>query len=533
MSLQRIENETDVLVIGAGASGAALTWRLTQAGVRVVCLEQGDWVAPEDIPTTRPDWEIARQTLWSPNPNVRRRPEDYPVRDDETPIKPQMFNGVGGSTIMWSCFCPRFHPDDFKVHSTDGVAADWPLTYEELAPYYDLNDRLMGMSGLAGDPSVPPRTPRPMPPLSIGAGGRKLAAAFDALSWHWWPGDIARNSVPYEGRGACNNCGSCEAGCLNGAKATVDVAYWPSAIKQGAELRTGARVFEITIGADGRATGALYYDRRGSIVRVTASAVVLAANGIGTARLLLLSQPPSFPDGLANSSGLVGRNLMFHPIAAVSGVFDEPFDEDGGGAASILSNEFYGTRPGRDFVRGYMLAGPRAQAPLATALGAFGRRVPWGLGHHEAFEHLFGRTGFLVICGEDLPHESNRVLLDATLQDSDGIPAPRLVYRLDDNSKSLLRHGIARSKEVWDAAGAIETIEIPLLAQTGFHLMGTARMGDDPKTSVVDRFGRSHDIDNLFIVDGSVFVTGAAVNPTPTIQALALRTADHMLATSH
>jgi choline dehydrogenase-like flavoprotein len=224
---------------------------------------------------------------------------------------------------------------------------------------------------------------------------------------------------------------------------------------------------------------------------------------------------------------------MFHPIAAVTGVFDRPFDEDQGGAASILSNQFYGTRRGHDFVRGYMLAGPRTQAPVATSVGAFGRRMPWGARHHEEFERLFGHAGLLVICGEDLPHESNRVLLDSELKDSDGIAAPRLVYELDQNSRNMIRHGMQRSKEIWDAAGASETIEIPLLAQTGFHLMGTARMGDDPRSSVVDRYGRSHDVDNLFIVDGSVFVTAAAVNPTPTIQALALRTADHMLATRH
>jgi len=224
---------------------------------------------------------------------------------------------------------------------------------------------------------------------------------------------------------------------------------------------------------------------------------------------------------------------MHHPIAGMSGVFDGPFDEDGGGAASILSNEFYGTRPGRDFVRGYMLAGPRSQAPLATALGAFGRRPRWGEGHHAEFEHLFARAGFLVTCCEDLPDEANRVELDPALTDSDGIPAPKLVYQLDDNTKRMIRHALDRSREIWDAAGAAETIEVPLLAQAGFHLMGTARMGDDPAKSVVDRFGRCHDVDNLFIVDGSVFVTCAAVNPTPTIQALALRTADHMLASRH
>jgi choline dehydrogenase-like flavoprotein len=523
--------ETDVLVIGAGASGAALSWRLSEAGIGVVCLEQGDWVRPERIPADRRDWEIARMTWWSPNPNVRRHADDYPVNDADTPIKPLMFNGVGGSTIMWSCFNPRFHPGDFRVRSSDGVADDWPLTYDELAPYYDLSDRLMGVSGVAGDPSVPARSPRPMPPLPLGAGGRKVAAALEKLGWHWWPGDVARNSVPYDGRPACNNCGACEMGCGAGAKGSADVTYWPKALRNGVELRTGARVFQVTTDKAGRATGALYFDRSGAMRRLAARAVVMAANGVGTPRLLLLSKSARHPDGLANSSGLVGRNLMHHPIAAVSGIFDRAFDEGTAGAgASVLSNEFYGTRRGRDFVRGYMLAGPRIHGPLATALGAWGQGLPWGKAHHRRFDQLFGRTGGMVVCCEDLPRETNTVTLDPGLTDSDGIPAPKLTYALDDNSRSMIRHGIERSKEIWEAAGAVETIERPLLSQAGFHLMGTARMGDDPARSVVDRWGRAHDVPNLFIVDGSVFVTSAAVNPTPTIEALALRTADHMIA---
>jgi choline dehydrogenase-like flavoprotein len=257
----------------------------------------------------------------------------------------------------------------------------------------------------------------------------------------------------------------------------------------------------------------------------------MASNGIGTPRLLLLSTSARFPDGLANSSGLVGKNLMHHPIAAVSGIFDRPFDGGTAGAgASVLSNEFYGSKPGRDFLRGYMLAGPRIHAPLATALGAWGKGLPWGRDHHAAFERLFSRAGAMIICCEDLPNEANTVTIDPDLKDTDGIAAPKLAYTVDDNSKRMIRHGLDRSKEIWDAAGAIETIERPLLAQAGFHLMGTARMGNDPKTSVVDRWGRAHDVPNLFIVDGSVFVTCAAVNPTPTIEALALRTADHIIA---
>ncbi len=523
--------DTDILVIGAGASGAALSWRLAEAGIKVICLEQGDWVKPKDIPIDRPDWELARMSWWSPNPNLRRLPEDYPVNDADTPIKPLMFNGVGGSTIMWSCFNPRFHPHDFKVRSTDGVAADWPLSYDELAPHYELSDRMMGVSGIAGDRSVPSRFERPMPPLPIGPGTKTVIDAFDKLGWHWWPGDVARNSTAYDGRPACNNCGACEMGCPSGAKGTSDVTYWPKALKLGAQLRTGARVFEITTDKAGRATGALYYDRKGKVQRVTAGAVVMASNGVGTPRLLLLSKSALFPDGLANSTGLVGKNLMHHPIAAVSGIFDRPFDGGTAGAgASILSNQFYGSQPGADFVRGYMLAGPRIHAPLATALGAWGKSLPWGERHHAEYERLFGRAGAMIICCEDLPVETNTVTIDPDLKDSDGIPAPKLTYAVDDNSKKMIRHGLDRSKEIWDAAGAIETIERPLLAQAGFHLMGTARMGNDPKTSVVDKWGRAHDVPNLFVVDGSVFVTCAAVNPTPTIEALALRTADHIIA---
>lgn len=523
-------SDTSVLVIGAGASGAALSWRLSQAGIKVICLEQGDWVKPEEIPSDRPDWERARMSWWSPYPNARGLPQDYPIVDDESPIKPLMFNGVGGSTIIWSGFHPRFHPDDFRIHSVEGVGDDWPLTYDELEPYYDLADRVLGVSGVAGDPSVPMRAKRPMPPLPLNRGAQILIDAFEKKGWHWWPADMARNSIVYDGRAACNHCGACEMGCRRGAKGGVELSFWPAAVENGAELRTGARVSEIIVRDDGRVTGALYIDRSGATQRVTADAVVLAANGIGTPRLLLHSRSSRFPDGLANGSGLVGRNLMFHPIAAVTGVFDRPFDPTGGAGVSFLSNEFYGAGPNRDFARGYMLAGPRVHGPLATALGAWGQPIRWGAEHHKDFDELFGHCGALVISCEDLAHESNCVTLDPDAKDGDGIPAPRIAYAVDDNSRKMIRHAIDRGNELWEAAGAARTIERPLIAQAGFHLMGTARMGDDSSRSVVDRWGRAHDAPNLFIIDGSVFVTSAAVNPTPTILALALRTADHMIA---
>ena len=308
----------DILIIGSGASGAAVAWRLSDAGFRVLCLEQGRWQKPQEYPTRFADWEFRAATSFSYNPNVRGLPEDYPVNDSESAISPLMFNAVGGSTIHWTAHAPRFHPSDFKVRSLDSVADDWPITYADLEPYYDLNDAWMGCSGIAGDPANPPRATRPMPPLPLGPDGERIARGFDRLGWHWWPSDSYINSQQYRGRAACNNCGPNGLGCAEQAKGSTDVTYWPVAIANGVELRTGARVFEITTGADGRATGAKYLDADGAVQFQPARAVIVAANGVGTPRLLLLSKSDRHPSGLANSSGLVGRNLMFHPYAMIS-----------------------------------------------------------------------------------------------------------------------------------------------------------------------------------------------------------------------
>lgn len=522
----------DVLVIGAGAAGAAATWRLARAGIRVLCLEQGDWVKPESLRSADPAWERHRLQDWNPNPNIRRLPADYPIDDRHSPLRPLLFNGVGGSTVMWSGFNPRFRPGDFRVRRCDGVADDWPLTYPELAPYYDLADAIQGVSGVAGDPAYPPRQVAPLPPLPMSPSGLRLIDAFEALGWHWWVADRASRSQPDGDLAACNGCGVCEMACPRRAKGSTDVTLWPAALAAGARLETGARVREITVAADGRATGALYIDRTGAEHQARAAAVIVAANGIGTPRLLLASRSNRFPDGLANSSGLVGRNLMFHPIAYVSGVFADLLHGHLGPSPSVVySHQFYASDPSRGFVRGYMLSGLRGHGPLTMALGAWAEVAPWGRDHHRRFARVLGRTGSIAILGEDLPDQRNRVTLSPTLTDSDGIPAPELHYSVDDNSRRLLDHGIAQASQALMAAGARETVVMPLLRDAGFHLMGTARMGNDPRHSVVDRWGRSHDVPNLFLCDGSVFVTSAAVNPTPTILALALRTADHIIAT--
>ncbi len=518
----------DVVIIGAGASGGAVAWSLAETKMRIVCLEQGDWVKPTDYPSNGRDNEARQMAAFSASPNRRASITDYPINEDNSPIKVVNFNGVGGGTILYAGHYPRFHPSDFRVRSLDDVADDWPIDYETLEPYYAQNDLITGVSGLAGDPAYPPKRPA-MPPLPLGRTGAALARGLNKLGWHWWPSDSAIASTDYEGRAGCINLGNCVGGCAQGAKASSDITYWPQAVRAGVELRTRCRVREITTDQTGMASGVVYYDPEGTEQFQPAEVVILACNGIGTPRILLNSASPRSPAGLANSSGLVGRNLMFHPYAQIYGYFDAALDGYRGPGNCIWSKEFYETQAARGFVRGYTFEFNRGQGPVQTAMtGISTGRIPWGEGHHDAYRKLFcHRTGMMAIC-EDLPEEHNTVTLDPLLKDSSGIPAPRIDYTFSENSRKMLEHAVLRGTEIMRAAGAREIgVESPVITG-GWHLMGTARMGKDPERSVVNEWGRSHDVKNLFIVDGSIFVTSAGVNPTCTIQALALYIADNI-----
>jgi choline dehydrogenase-like flavoprotein len=518
----------DVLIIGAGASGAAAAWSLADTRMRIVCLEQGGWPNPAQFPSTGRDWELRQLTDHNLSPNQRRAPADYPINDAGSPIKEVNYNGVGGGTVLFGAHFPRFHPSDFKVRTLDGVADDWPIDYATLAPFYAENDRMMGVSGLAGDPAYPQKAPV-MPPLPLGRSGETLGRGFNALGWHWWPTDCAIASREYEGRPACINLGHCTAGCAHGAKGSVDVTYWPAAVRAGVEVRTGCRVREVTCNDEGFATGAAYYDAAGVEHFQPAEVVIMACNGVGTPRILLNSKSRRFPDGLANSSGLVGKNLMFHPCGYVVGTFEDEQDGHRGSQNWLNSQEFYETDPQRDFLRGYTLEAARGSGPVVTALGGMmSGRIPLGEGHHEAFRRAFNHATGLLVISEDLPEEHNAVTLDPELKDANGIPAPRIDYRLSENTQRMVAHGLDRATEVMRAAGAHDVQRTTLIPGSGWHLMGTARMGRDPGRSVVNEWGRSHDVRNLFVIDGSLFVTAGAVNPTPTIQALALYIADAM-----
>ena len=517
-------NQSEVLVIGGGASGAAITWSLAKSGIQVTCLEQGDWLGFDAFQATSPDYPIFWQTDFHPDPNIRKLSVDYPVNDTNSPISPLMYNGVGGSTLHYGSHIPRFHPSDFRVKSLDGVADDWPLSYQDIEPYYDLNDQMHGVSGLKGDPAYPDKPTRPTPPLPINRAGEAIARGINKLGWHWWHSDNANSSVYYDGREP-------DRGAYLRSFSSSDLIYWPKAISAGATLHTRCRVREITTDKSGHATGALYYDSDGKLNEFKANIVIVACNGIGTSRLLLNSKSGLFPDGLANSSGLVGKNLMHHPCGSVVGIFEEDFGSHPGPRGStMLCQEFYETNIERGFLRGYDLQiSSGAYTPISTALGGLlGNFVAWGEEHHQKFKDRFQHMAGITIMTEDLPEEHNQVTLDPELTDSDGIPAPKINYTLSENTKKMLDHGVDRAKEILEASGATDLLASNLRRNTGWHLLGTARMGDNQNTSVVDRWCRTHDVPNLFIVDGSVFTTGACINPTPTIHALALRTADYI-----
>ena len=520
--------KVDVLIVGAGASGGAIAWSLAETKMRIVCMEQGDWQNPHEYPSSGRDWEARALGDFNISPNRRGRPTDYPISEAGSPIKVANFNGVGGGTVLYAGHYPRFHPSDFRVKSLDGVGDDWPIDYWTLEPFYAENDRMTGVSGLAGDPAYPAKKPM-MPPLPLGVSGVAFGQAMNSLGWHWWPSDSAIATQDYEGRAKCINLQHCTSGCAQGAKASSDITYWPAAIRAGVELRTRCRVREITVGPDGMASGAIYYDADGKEVFQPAEVVIMACNGVGTPRILLNSKSGRFPNGIANSSGMVGKNLMFHPYAQIYGYFDRPMDGNRGPNDVIWSQEFYETDRSRGFLRGYTFEFTRGQGSVMAAVtGSATGRLPWGSDHHDRYRRLYGhRCGMVGIC-EDLPEEHNTVTLDPELKDDHGIPAPKTTYTLSENSKKMLEHAVARGSDILRAAGAYDVgFESPI-GHGGWHLMGTARMGLDPERSVVNEWGRAHDVKNLFVVDGSLFVTSAGVNPTCTIQALALYVGDAM-----
>lgn len=503
----------DILIVGAGASGAAAAWNLSKTKLKIMCLEQGPEINAKFYSNSQPNWEKLKKNILNVNPNVRKLRGDYPINDFNSPISIANYNAIGGSTILYSGHFPRLHKSDFKINSIDGVGDDWPITYNDLKPYYDLNDKMMGVAGLTGDPSYP-KISNLKKPVPLGASGEKIAKSFNKLKWHWWPSYSAVHKTTkkvYQ-------------------KTSVNKNYWPKAISNGVKLRPNCRVKKITMNNDGKVTGAIYLDSKNKERFQGARLVILACSAIGTPRLLLNSSNELFPKGLANNSGLVGKNLMLHPLGFVEGKFKNFMASNHGPeGCCIASHEFYETRKKNKFKRGYSIHVLRGQGPLETAQAAIRfKKLSFGKNFHKDFLNHFGHTIPAAIICEDLPELTNSVQLDYSIRDGSGIPGVKINYKLSDNSKKMISHGIQKVKEVMKTAGAISTLAFGPVRHTGWHQMGTAKMGEKKNTSVVNKYGQTHDIKNLVIIDGSIFTTSGGVNPMSTIQALSLKISEEI-----
>ena len=526
-----VSERADVVIIGAGPAGAVAARRFAEDGFRVVCIEQGGWPDYSTSHVADEYLELSAGKQWSPQPSIRRSPSDYPIDTSDSDVEPLLWNGVGGSTVMYAGIWMRLMPSDFRVRTLDGVADDWPLSYEDLSPYYERVERDFGVSGYPGDPAFPDIDSYPMRPAPIGKAGRMMAAAHDRLGWHWWPGSNAIATEDYRNQGACVQRGACMWGCINKAKASPDVTHWPDLLTQGVRLITNATAREIETDARGRATGVVYLDRDGVTRRQEADVVVVAANGVGTPRLLQLSTSRRFPNGLANSSGLVGKRLMMHPFATVVGIFDDTLDPwKGVWGQPVYSLEFYETDRSRGFVRGAKWNVTPTGGPASmTAAFPWGGHPIWGERFHETVKERLGHSVAWGIVAEDLPEEHNRIEIDQSTTDGAGVPGVRMIYRTGQNTRDLLAFNVERATESLREAGAEETIVAPMIRETGWHILGTATMGESPESSVVDQWGRAHDVPNLIIVDGSTWPTSSGMNPTPTIAAFSLRAVEHAI----
>jgi len=523
----------DFLIVGAGAAGGVVAKELATAGFRVVVLEQGPWLRERDFQHDEL-WSSQRHALTN---DYRRQPNTRRLSEAErATLQPSISygRGVGGGTVHFTGNYWRFHEMDFVERSRKGALPgtgfdDWPITYAELEPYYTKAEWELGISGQAGASRWdPPRSrPYPLPPLPIKSIGVLAERAARQLGWTASPSPMAILSAPYQGRAACVQCGFCEGfGCEMQAKSSTLVTVIPAAVRTGrCEIRPESYVRRIEVDRRGRATGAVYFDHGGRERMQRARAVVVCANGAETPRLLLMSASSLFPQGLANSSGLVGKYLMYNGGAFAGGLFEHEVNGYRGVHVSRVIHDFYELDPALGILGGGGIDTRFDFTPIGFATQGLPPDAPrWGSGFKQALRRNYTRTMFALAHTTSLPVETNSVSLDPEVKDAWGLPAVRITFQEHDNDLRLYRFFMDRNLELLAAAGAVKRWEFPLdTYYPAVHLLGTCRMGNDPGRSVVDRSHRTHDVPNLFLVDGSSFVTGGRVQPTCTIQALAYR----------
>lgn len=534
--------EVDFVVVGSGAAGGVMAKELSVAGFSVVVLEQGPHLKAADFKHDEWGYDVNHDLMWGAR---HGHPQTFRQSADEEAQQREMVLGyahnVGGSSVHFSGNFWRFRPIDFIEASVRGPIAgtnfaDWPITYDDLEPYYTKVDWEVGVSGLAG-PWDPPRSrDYPCPPMPVKGSDVLLERAAKEMGYTPYPAPVAILSQPHNGRPGCIHCGFCNGyGCEVNAKSSSMATMIPLALESGnCELRTGCTVSRVNTDENGRANEVVYWEEDGTEQAQRAKSVVLCANGAETPRLLLNSASSQHPDGLANSSGFVGTNLMFNGYSTAVGMFDQPVNAHKSIPATRVMHDFYELDPSLGFYGGggidarHFSAGrPMSMAMAGGVLGG----ASWGSEYKRNLERNFTHTAAFDGHTTSLPLASNTVTLDPNVQDRWGRPALRTTYMDHPDDIATMKFFYEKTLELLDVAGATQTAGF--YAENGqqgnVHLLGTCRMGNDPNSSVVDRFNRAHDVENLFMVDGSSLVTSGRGQPTMTIMALAFRAADNII----
>jgi len=519
-------DRVDVCVVGAGPAGGIVAHSLAERGHDVVVLEAGPRFSFEERIRRmerhqRPAFDQADVWEMGGDRDAFRSSGDlnYPLNDVRV-------KGVGGTTLHWIGYTPRFHEKDFEMDARYGLADDWPIAYEDVRPYYAAAEREMGVAGGDDNPFAPPREEAfPMDAFPPSHSDSMLGEACESLGYQTHSIPQARNSESYDDRSQCVGYGTCHPVCPSGAKYSGDV-HVRKAEEAGARILDRVPVQRLEHDDSGeRVAAAVYATPDGEEHRQEARQFVLAGGAVETPRLLLLSESEQYPDGLANSSGAVGRYFMDHLLHMTMGVVSEETRQHQVGFSTAATHQFYDheeSTPGSFFVAFLNYAGP-SPVELALENGAWGDDVVSAVSG-EYGTHI--GTEALV---EQLPDAESRITLDTSRTDDHGNPVPDVSWSIGEHGVRTGERALEVQREIMSEAGArITWSTSPRQPLSGSHPMGTTRMGSDPEASVVDERLRTHDLENLSIASSSVFTTGGAMNPTLTIAALSLKAADHI-----
>jgi len=502
-----------VVIVGSGAGGGTLGNELAQKGVRVVILEAGARIENHDF--VNDEWESFTQLAWS---DMRTTSGSWRVAKDFANLPAWIVKAVGGSTTHWAGASLRFDEHEFKAKSTYGSMPganllDWPITLAEMEPWYAKAEDKMGVTRTNGIPGLPGNNNFKV----LEAGAKKLG--YKTVH----TGNMAINSEPRDGRASCQQIGFCFQGCKSGAKWSTLYTEIPKGEATGnLEVRPNSMVIKIEHDASGKVTGVVYADETGAMQRQKARVVAVAGNSIESPRLLLNSASNTFPDGLANSSGQIGRNYMRHMTGSVYAAFEKSVHMYRGTTMAGIIRDEARNDPKRGFVGGYEMETLSIGVPF---MAAFLNPGAWGRSFSSAME-AYPRMAGMWLVGEDMPQETNRITLDPKAKDKFGMPVASVHFDDHPNDIAMRDHAYKQGAAVYEAVGATVTYPTPPYPST--HNMGTNRMSEKSRDGVVNKFGQTHDIKNLFISDGSQFTSGAACNPTLTIVSLAIRQADHI-----